>query len=123
MVAGGIPRLQFVLQGLVVTDAAVQALAGQNAQFDFGDIEPTAVTRGIDQMESLGQVMRLLSGERFVQGGDGVRVEVVADEMNLACLREVLVQQLPDLMGPIDAGTMLRGRDTTPAQQWRKEHE
>ena len=67
MVAGGVPCLQLALQRLVVGDPSVQALAGQDAQFDLGDIEPTAVTWGMDKVQSPGQFMRLLGGEGFVE--------------------------------------------------------
>jgi hypothetical protein len=40
-----------------------------------------------------------------------MRIEVVADEVDLAGVRKVLVQQLLDLMGPVDAGAMLRRTD------------
>ena len=54
-----VPRVEFLPQAWFVGDAAVEALAGKNAQLDFGDVEPTAVAGGVDDFEPRGQVMGL----------------------------------------------------------------
>ena len=50
-------------------------------------------------------------------------VEVVANQMNLAGVGEVMLEQLSDLVGPVDTRAMFRSADATPSQQRREEHE
>jgi hypothetical protein len=46
-VAVTLPRRDFCDEGFLIGDASVEALRGQNAEFGFGEIEPTAVFRGV----------------------------------------------------------------------------
>jgi hypothetical protein len=39
-VGSGLPGGEFGVQSIQVSDAAIEALAGQGGEFDLGDIEP-----------------------------------------------------------------------------------
>jgi hypothetical protein len=58
-----LPCGDFADQGLFVGDAAVQALGRENAEFGFGDVEPTAVLR---------RVMPLCAAENYGGRSDGL---------------------------------------------------
>src|SRR5687768_16924981 len=74
--AGGVaPRFpggDLPLQGRPIRDAAVEALAGQDAQLDLGDVEPAAVRRGVVQLQLLREPSGLGRRERLVQRARGV---------------------------------------------------
>ncbi len=46
-VTPGFPRLGLLAQGVQVGDTAVQALPGEDTEFQFGDIQPTPMRRGV----------------------------------------------------------------------------
>ena len=50
-----LPRGNFVDQGLFVGDAAVEALGGQDAEFGFCQVEPTAVLWRVVPFEAFDQ--------------------------------------------------------------------
>jgi len=64
--------------------APVQALANQNVQFDFGHVEPTAVLRGVDELEAVPKMLGLGRRKRFIERTGTVRVQVVHDQRNLS---------------------------------------
>jgi hypothetical protein len=54
-VGSGLPGGEFGVQAIQVSDAAIEALAGQGGEFDLGDIEPGSVLGRVVYLESLGQ--------------------------------------------------------------------
>src|SRR5215471_2126840 len=58
-VAGGDPGRDLLFEDLTVRQAAVEALAGQDAQFDLGHVQPAAVLGGVVQLELVGQTLGL----------------------------------------------------------------
>src|ERR1051326_9055052 len=62
-VSVGLPGRNLLPKQGSVRDAAVQALAAQDAEFELGDVEPTAVGgRGV-QLQLGGQPLRLIGRE------------------------------------------------------------
>src|SRR5438105_3539449 len=118
-----VPGVQFTPQARFVGDSAVQALPRKNAQFDFGDVEPTAVARGVNDLQPRGQSMSLGGGEGRVQRGDVVGVEVVANHPDLRGGGKVDGEQLLDLASPILAGALRAAGGPPPAQERGEEHE
>ena len=72
-----LPRLQLVEQCLHGLAPPVQVLASQHAQLDLGHVPPTAVLRGVMDLEPLGEPAGLLGRERRIQAGQLVRIQVV----------------------------------------------
>ena len=72
-----IPGVEFSPQAWFVGNASIEALARKDARFDFRDVEPTAVARGVDDLKPRRQIMGLWSREGRVERGDVVGVEVV----------------------------------------------
>ena len=62
-----LPRGNFVDQGLFVGDAAVEALGGQDAEFGFCQVEPTAVLWRVVPLEALDQPSGFGGGKGFVE--------------------------------------------------------
>jgi len=54
-VAVALPRCDFRDECLPVWDAAIEALRGQDAEFGFCQVKPTAVFRGVMPFEALNQ--------------------------------------------------------------------
>jgi hypothetical protein len=50
-----LPGTNFLDQRLLVGDAAVEALRGEDAELGFGEIKPTAVVGGVVPFETLDQ--------------------------------------------------------------------
>lgn len=66
-VAVVLPGGDFLDEGVFVGDPAVEALGGQDAEFGFRQIEPTAVLWGVVPFEALDQAPGLGGGEGFVE--------------------------------------------------------
>lgn len=62
----GFPGRQFASEFFSAADAAVQALARQDTEFDLRDVEPTAVARRVDDRKTPRQAARLGGGKCFV---------------------------------------------------------
>src|SRR5207237_1587925 len=101
---------------------AVQALPRKNAQFDFRDVEPTAVARGVNDLQPRGQSMSLGGGEGRVQRGDVVGVEVIANHPDLRGCGKVDGEQLIDLASPMLAGGLRAAGRTPPATARAEDH-
>ena len=67
VVAAALPGSDLASHGLDVVDTPVQALAHHDVDLDLGHIEPTAVLRGVDELEAVPQRLGLLGGKRLVQ--------------------------------------------------------
>ena len=59
----------FAGEDLLVGDAAIETLAGENAEFGFGQIEPTAVLRRVVPFEVLDEPARLGRGKGLIERG------------------------------------------------------
>ena len=64
LVSVPLPRGHFAPHGDDIRNATIQALAGESAQFDLGDVKPTAVVGRIMDFESLGQAAWLGGRDR-----------------------------------------------------------
>ena len=63
LVAVVLPCGDFAGEDLLVGDVAIQTLRGENAEFGFGQIEPTAVLGRIVPFEALDEPARLGRGK------------------------------------------------------------
>src|SRR5262245_50927589 len=66
-VAPLLPGGYFGVEGGLVREAPVEALAAEDAQFDLGDVEPAAVLGGVVDLQPLRQPLRLGGWEGLVQ--------------------------------------------------------
>ena len=78
-VAPGFPGLGFLTQGVEVGYPTIQALPGEDTEFPFGDIEPTAMLGGVVNLQALRQASGRVRGEGFVERAQLVSIEVIAD--------------------------------------------
>ena len=67
LVTLGLPGKSLSRQFLLGRDAAVQTLADQHGEFDFGHVEPTAVLGGKVKVELVLELMRPLCREMFIK--------------------------------------------------------
>lgn len=79
----GLPCIDFLREQGEAGDSAVQALAGQRAEFDLGNIEPTAMLWGVVELDAFGQTAGLGRGKGFVKRGGRVSIEVIEDKSDL----------------------------------------
>ena len=63
-----------------------QALADHDAEFDLGDVEPTAVLGGVDELEAVPQRLGLGRREGLVEGAGAVSAQVVHHESDPRCV-------------------------------------
>lgn len=66
----------FLDECLQIWDPSVQALDGQGAELDLGDIEPTAMLGGVVDLQTGGQSSGLLGWEGLIEGADPMRIQV-----------------------------------------------
>src|SRR4051794_39751188 len=69
LVADLLPGIHFLDQGLLVGDTSVETLRGQDAEFGFCHIEPTAVFGRVVPLEPLDEAACLRGGRSLDEGG------------------------------------------------------
>ena len=104
------PSLNLTLKVFKMTDTSVtQTLPGQGTQFTLGDIEPSAMFRSVDKVDTFD----ILSGNSRFKGGIkstfGMGIEIIAYEGN-ALVTVARLKQVSDFKGPIFFGALRSGR-------------
>ena len=79
---------------LFVGDAPVETLRGEDAEFGFGQVQPGTVFRRVMPFETFDQPPGLGGGKGLVERCGDVGVEIILDEDDRFCLREVDVGQV-----------------------------
>jgi hypothetical protein len=77
LVAVVLPCGDFVGEGLLVVDAAIQTLRRENGEFGFGHVEPTAVLGSVMPFEPLDEPAGLGRGKGLIERGWFVDVEII----------------------------------------------
>ena len=96
---------------------------GQCGQLDLGDVEPRPVFAGVVDLQALGESECLVRCEGLVERGDAVGVEIVHDQHHGLGVGIVRGQQLFDLPGPVDLGSLGQGVHTAPPVKGLGPHE
>src|SRR5687768_13942229 len=117
LVAGGLPGGDFSHEGVAVTDAAVEALAGEHRELQLGHVEPTAVDGGVVKLQLPADATSFSRRERLVEGGRGVGVQVVEDDPNGGRVREVPIDQVAHLVGEVVLGALVGDVDVAPGPE------
>ncbi len=78
----------------------VKALPGQNAQFDFCDIQPTSLFWGVMDSQPFRQTSGFFRGKAFVQGRRTVGMQVIHHQHDLLRCRIPLVEHATDKISP-----------------------
>ena len=84
-----LPSSNFVYQGLLVRDAAIEALRRKDAEFGLCHIEPTAVLWSVVPFEPFGQPPCFGGGKSFLERSLGMGVEIVLHQNNFLGVEEV----------------------------------
>jgi hypothetical protein len=108
-------RTNFLDQRLLVGDAAVEALRGEDAELGFGEIKPTAVLGGVVPFETLDQAASLDGRERFVKRGLAVDVEIILDEHDGLGVGKMDVGQVLQDLGIVGRGMAIGNFDVAPS--------
>src|SRR5215203_6788663 len=116
-VALGFPRIHFLSKCFSVGDALIQTLASEHRELDLGHVQPRAVLGCVMNLQLTSDAPGLGGGERFIQGGGSMGVEVVQNQHDLLGLWVVDVYQLLYAMCPVELGPPLGDTDVTPAGQ------
>ena len=90
-VATGCPGGDFGGQEVAVGDAPTQALSGEDAQLNLGDIQPVAVLGRLVQLQISPQPPGFVRREGFVQRRADMGIEVVEHQHHPLRLRIVVV--------------------------------
>src|SRR5207245_9678240 len=77
MVALLLPGRNLLGKSVRVANAAIQALAAQNTQFDLGDVEPAAGFGGVVDLQFVREPLRFSRAERLVELSRRVGIQVV----------------------------------------------
>src|SRR5215216_188726 len=116
-VALGFPRTHFLGKRFLIGDALIQALASEHTQLDLGHVQPRAVLGCVMNLQLTSDAPGLGWGERFIQGGGSMGVEVVQNQHDLLGLWVVDVYQLLYAMRPVDLGSPLGDAYVAPADE------
>ena len=74
------PGFGFYAQGLYIRNAPIQTLLGQSVQFNFSDIEPTAMLGCVPYLKASGQTTGFRRLKGFIERCEGMGVEVVTHQ-------------------------------------------
>ena len=77
-----------------VRDTRVKTLRGEDTEFGFGQVQPGAVFGRVMPFEAFDQAPGLGGRKGFVERCGGMGVEIILDENDRLCLREVDIGQL-----------------------------
>lgn len=122
-VPSDIPCGRLLLESLHGIDPTIEALSGEHRKLHLRDVQPGAMLRGVVEFDPLHDPSRLRRAERLVQGGEVVRVQIVADEDYPFGIRIVLIDEPSYLECPFDSPAPPRHRHTTPSSERLGEHE
>jgi hypothetical protein len=104
----------------LVGDASPQALAGKNAEFAFGDVEPGTVFWGGMSFEPFGDATGFSGRESLVQGCWAMGVQIVLNQNDFFGVGEMRVCQIAQDMGIVDRGTPRANGNMAPSFQGGK---
>src|SRR6266568_8270534 len=104
-VAPSLPSRHLGGEGGLLGITACQALALQDTDLDLGHVQPTGMVRRVVELDPAQQCRGRLYTEHFFEARAQMRVEVVQDQVNLACLGISPVQQPADEAHEVDLGT------------------
>ena len=121
-VSVGLPGGDFGAQDVDGIDAAVEALADHHADFDLGDVQPTAVLGGIDELEAVPQRLGPGRVEGLVERAGAVGVEVVHHQRDSGGVG-ILPGDVFQETGPVGLGPALGDLGQTPPGQRFGRHE
>jgi hypothetical protein len=116
------PLFGFLYERLQIWDPPIQAWQGQGAEFDLGDIEPTARLGGIGDLQTRGEPAGLLWREGLRERANPMRIEVITDPTDTFSLRRTGVQEVLPLSGPVPSRLVLADTDSTQTTQRLCEH-
>ena len=121
-VTPGFPCLGFLPQGLQIRNPPVQALAGEDTEFQFGDIEPTPVFGGVVNLQALRQAPGRFRIEGFVERTQLMGVKVIADQSDAVGLGILDLQEVLNLLRPVDGGPLRADVDLAVTLEGCGEH-
>ena len=98
-------------------DATVEALALEGAEFDFGNIEPTAMFGCVMDFKTLSQSPGLWRWESVVKRADGMDIEIVHDQANFDGIGIATIEHVTDEEGPIGGLAVLGNGDVAATAQ------
>ena len=122
-VAGSLPSCRGPDQPLWVFHALIQALPGEDGEFDLGHVQPGAVFGRVMDFQPLGQAAGFLGWVSRVQAGDAVGVESVEYGHDLLGGRIKLIAARFDNGGEVRARALLAHKDMPPPGQRSTDHE
>ena len=80
-----LPCIDFGLQGMVVGDASIQALAAEDANFDLGHVEPARVFGRVVKLDAAQELASRSLTQHIIETFPEMGVEVVQHQMYAAC--------------------------------------
>ncbi len=86
----------------------------QDTEFDFSHIEPTAMFWGVMAFHFGGDAAGFSRRERFIEGSNFIRVQIVHHQDEPLCLREMDVDQVTQAVGKVNHGAARYHLDMTP---------
>src|SRR5215210_4313439 len=116
-VAFGLPRTHFPSQTLPVGDAPIQTLAGEHRELDLGHVQPRAMLWSVVDLQLRSDAPGLGRGERLIEGGGSMGVEVVHHQHYSLGLWVVDLYKLLYAVRPIDLRSSLGDAAVAPAGQ------
>ena len=111
------PSTHFLGKRLLVGDAPIKTLPSEHREIYLGHVQPRAMLWGVVDLQPLQQTPSFTRGERLIQSGRGMGVEVVHHQHYSLGLRVVQIYKLLYAVRPVDLRPSLGDTDAAPAGQ------
>lgn len=106
-----------------IRQTPIKTLAIEDADFDFGHIEPAGMLRGVMEYDPSQQGLRLADTQHFLEALAKMGVEVVHNQVDAACSGINVFEQVLDKGNEVRLGPVVGDRDGTPATLWFHRYE
>ena len=108
------PRGDLGDEAVAAFDAAVEALAFEDADFDLNHVEPAGVLGGVVELETPEHASRLGRRQGGVESGGSMGRQVVEHDSDVFRLGEIDIDEFAHAPGEIAGGAMVGDFDPAP---------
>ena len=122
-VAAALPGGDLAFELQLAIDAAVEALAAQDADLDLDHVEPAGVLWGEVELDAAQDPSRLRGRQGLVEGGGGMGREVVENDSDPLGLGIMDVDEVSHAGGEVRGGAPARDLDVSPGSVGIEEDE
>jgi len=110
-----LPGVDLGNDGVAVRQTPIQALAIQDANFNFRHIEPTGVFRGVVKYDTAQEDFRFFDAEHVLETLAEMGIEIIHDQMDVASCGIDLFEQIANEGYKVQFGPVVSDQNCSPS--------